>query len=360
VTRIRLPLLVVMLVLASFGAASCGGGSGAADQSADALLKDTFGPDHEIKSGRLDVAVKLNVKGLSGLRGPVSLKLTGPFQSLGKKAFPKFDLALGLSAGGQSFTAGAVSTGEKGFLKLQGRAYDVGPQIFNQFKKGYADAQKSSGDKEGTTLSSLGVNPSNWLTNPKKVGEEEVGGSDTVHVTAGVNVEKFLDDVNTLLEKAGQLGVTGAAEVPEGLTDKQRRDIARAVKSARLDVYPGADDKTLRRLTIEVVLDVPGDVRKSVGGLTSGTIAFDLTIADLNKDQEIKAPSGARPLAELSEALGGLFGTSSGSGSADGGSSGSGSSSTGGSGTQSKYLECVQAAGNDIAKVQRCASLLSP
>ena len=38
------------------------------------------------------------------------------FESQGKAKLPKFDLALSLSSGGQRFTAGAVSTGEKGFL----------------------------------------------------------------------------------------------------------------------------------------------------------------------------------------------------------------------------------------------------
>jgi hypothetical protein len=361
VTQLRiLPILIVALALAAFGVTACGGSS-ASDQSAEELLKDTFGPDHEVKSGKLDVGIDLDIEGLRGLSEPVSIKLTGPFQSLGKESLPKFDLALALSAGGDSFTAGAVSTGEKGFLKIQGRAYDVGKRIFDQVEKGYVEAQKPSKGKKGTTLSSLGIDPSAWLTNPRKVGEEKVGGTDTVHVTAGIDVEKFLADVNKLLAKAGELGVAEAgAPVPEGLTDKQRRDIARAVKSAKLDVYPGADDKTLRRLTIAVELDVPGDVRKSVGGLTSGKIAFDLTIADLNEDQDIKAPASSRPLAELSEALGGLLGGGSGTGT--GGASGGGSGTDGGagSGAQSEYLECVQAAGNDIAKVQRCASLLNP
>lgn len=357
-TRLRiLPILVLALACATFGVSACGGSS-ASDQSAEELLKDTFGPDHEVKSGKLDVGIDLDINGLRGLTDPVSIKLTGPFQSLGKKTLPKFDLALSLGAGGSSFSAGAVSTGEKGYLKLQGRAYDVGEQIFNQFKRGYVEAQKTPEGKKGTTLSSLGIDPSAWLNEPSKVGEEKVGGTDTVHVTAGIDVEKFLADINRLLAKAGDLGVTGDTPVPEGLTDKQRRDIARAVKSAKLDVWPGADDKTLRRLAIEVVLDVPADVRKSVGGLTSGKIEFDLTIADLNEEQEIKEPANAKPLSDLSSALGGALG-----GSSNGGGSSSGGAGSGGgaapSGAQSEYLQCVQAAGNDIAKIQRCASLLN-
>lgn len=366
-TRPRLPLaLLAALALtapAAFGLAACGGDS-ASDQSPQQLLEDTFGPDHEIKSGKLDIALALDINGLEGLSDPIAIKLTGPFQSQGKEKLPKFDLALSLSSGGQSFSAGAVSTGEKGFIKLQGQAYDVGEQIFSQFEKGYAEAQKASKDDEGTSLSSLGVNPSKWLQNPRKAGEEKVGGDDTVRVTAGIDVDKFLQDVDTLLRKAGDLGVTGAtgADVPKGLTAEQRRDIARAVKSASLDVYPGVDDKTLRRLKLQVVLDVPRDVRKSVGGLTTGTIGFDMTIGDLNEDQEIKAPSGAKPLTELSQALGGLFGgsDSGGSGSGGGSSSGSGggSSSGSGGGAQGAYLECVQGAGQDIAKVQECAKHL--
>lgn len=362
-TRPRLPLaLLAALALtasAAFGLAACGGES-ASDQSPQELLKDTFGPDHEIKSGKLDIALQLDLNGLDGLSDPVAIKLTGPFQSQGKDKLPKFDLALRLSSSGQSFSAGAVSTGEKGFIKLQGQAYDVGAQIFDQFEKGYAEAQKASKNDEGTTLSSLGVNPSNWLQNPRRAGEEKVGGADTVHVTAGIDVERFLRDVDTLLKKAGDLGVTGAtgAEVPQGLTDKQRRDIASAVKSASLDVYPGADDKTLRRLKLQVVLDVPQAVRRSVGGLTDGTIGFDMTIGDLNEDQEIKSPSGARPLAELSQALGGLLGGSGSGGSSSGSGSGSGNGSGSADGAQSAYLQCVQAAGQDIAKVQDCAKHL--
>ena len=53
---------------------------------------------------------------------------------------------------------------------------------------------------------------------PKNEGEAKVGDADTIKITGGVDVAKLLDDVNTALEKASSLGVSGQG-VPEKLTE---------------------------------------------------------------------------------------------------------------------------------------------
>lgn len=364
-------LTLIALVASAFAFAACGGDDGERKDDVASVLKDTFGSGKPVKSGKLNVAVALDAKGLEALEGPVSLKLTGPFESGGDGELPAFDFDLSLNAGGQAFTAGAVSTGDKGFLTVQGQSFAVGDELFKSFKTGYRQAQKESEQNGGggTTFKTLGIDPLRWLADAKKAGTEDVGGTSTIHVTASVDVPKFLLDINTLLEKADKLGVAGAqaAPVPTTLTAQQRRQIAQAVKSATVDVYTGEEDRLLRRVKVALAFDVPESARAGAGGLSSGTLQLDLTIADLNEDQTITAPKNARPLEELTAQLGG-GGATAGSGTATTPSTAAGSGTTtqpsqsqapAAPAANPEYLECLDAAGTDLAKVQDCADVLT-
>jgi hypothetical protein len=273
---------------------------------------------------------------------------------MGSGKLPKFDFDLDIAAGGQTIQAGAVSLGDSGYLKFGGHAYSVDKALFDQFKNGYEkNQQQSKSGGSGASFKALGVNPETWLTNAHKVGKTEVGGTETFHITSGVNVQRFLADVNTLLSKAKNLGASTQG-VAQGLSPAVQSTIERSVKSAQVDVYTGVDDHSLRRLALSVSLAVPKDAQKQAGGLKSGELRFDLTIADLNKDQSIKAPAGARPFSELQSQIAALQG---GTGSSS--SSGSGTATTPSGGAPSAYLDCVQKAGTDLAQVQKCASLVN-
>jgi hypothetical protein len=350
-------LFVVPLLVAG-----CGGGSGGGDASTSQLLKDTFSGGKTVKSGKLDVSLGFEAKGLPTLTGPVALKLSGPFQSEGAGKLPKLDFDLALAAGGQTVQAGAVSLGDNGFLKFGGRAYTVDKALFDQFKTGYEKSQaQAKGKDAGPSFSALGVDPARWLKDARKVGKADVGGTSTFHITSGVDVPRFLADINKLLSKAKNLGGSMTQSVPQGLSPTVQSIIERSVKSAQVDVYTGESDHTLRRLALNVSLVVPKDAQKSAGGLQSGELRFDLQIADLNADQTINAPANPRPLSDLQQALGVLQG---------GGSTGAGTSTTPSTtipqttttpsaGAPKAYLDCVQKAGTDIAKVQQCAGLLN-
>ncbi len=171
-------------------------------------------------------------------------------------------------------------------------------------------------------------------------------------MTAGLDVARFLDDVNRLLSKAGALGQQ--SNLPSSLTDQQRQDIQRSVKSAKLDVWTGKDDKTLRRLRIDIDISVPGEVQKRAGGLKDGKLVFELTIADLNRPQTIKTPTNARPLADLTAALT----QGSGSGTQPTPAPSGTPTAPAAPGVSQQYLDCLQKAGSDISKVQKCAELL--
>src|SRR3954451_8770086 len=332
---------VLFALLSCAFAAVALGACGSSDESVDSLLKQTFASNKSVHSGRLNAQLDANVAGIQGLNGPVRVRLSGPFQSAGKGKMPSFDFTVGLTAGGQAFTAGGVSTGDKGFVKFQGKPYVVSDQLFKQFRDGYLAAAKSSQKKNGSqpSLGALGIDPRSWLRGARKAGTQTVAGVDTFHITSGIDVTRLLDDINRLLARAGS--ASGAKQV-QRLTDAQRKQIQDAVQSATVDVYTGKDDKLLRRLDVHVAL-------KKSGRIKGGNLRFQLQLDALNKDQEIKAPTGAHPLSELTGA-GAAGGTAT--------TPTTPPPTVPSGGGNSDYLKCLDQAGDNVDQVQQCAQLL--
>jgi hypothetical protein len=356
-TRLRFSLLALLVACAALVAA-CGSGGGSSD-SVDSILKQTFDAGKSISSGRVSVDFNADLKGVKDIDGPVGLKLSGPFESDGARKLPKFDLNLTVRASGSSFTAGATSTGTQGFVKFGGTIYSIPANIYELFKQGYEQATPTSSKGKGTTFDSLGVHPRSWLKNAKKVGTEDVGGAKTTHITAAIDVGKFVDDLNQIVKKADSLGL-GAGGKSGGITGIEKLELVRSVKSSAVDVYSGEEDRILRRLKVVLNIDVPVEARSQVGGLSTGRVQLDIVLADVNKDQTISAPAGeTRPLSELLSRFG-LEGLVAGEGRGSSGSSSSGSSSSPApaSGASKKYLDCLQKAGQDLEKVQQCAEAL--
>ena len=367
--------LVCLLLLASLLAFSACGGDD--DEDVSTLLSQTFGGGGEdVKSGRLDLSFKLNAQGLQNVNGPVSVRLSGPFASTEQAELPRFDFTLGFDAAGQNIAAGAVSTGDKGFLRFQDQAYAVGEDLFKQFRDGYAEqakcAEQSGAKGGGVSFKSLGIDPNRWLRDAKKVGDEELGGAETVRISAGIDVPKFLDDVNRVLGRTDlqqqqdpcaeqQDQPQPGSQPSRRLTENQRKQIAEAVKDARMEVWTGKDDRILRRMNIALRFDVPEGTRRNSQGLESGDVRFDLALGGVNEEQAIKAPAGAKPLDELIARFGGqvpgLGGAAAPGGAAPGGAAAPEQAPPAGE-QSSEYLTCVNEAGQDVKKLQACAELI--
>jgi uncharacterized membrane protein YgcG len=367
--RILRSLLLLAALLGTLALAACGGDDGkeaSSDTDVDTLLKQTFEGGKEINSGKVDFRLRMNITGgaNSQVSGPVDISLSGPFQSEGKAKLPQLGLAAKITGGGQNITAGVTVTEDKGYVNFNGQDYVLSDQVFQQFKQGYEQAAaKGSKENNDQSLARLGIDPRNWLTNAKNEGEAKVGDTDVIKITGDVDIGKLLDDVNTALAKAGSLGVQGAAQLPTKLTDDQKAQIEKAVKDVSVEIYTGKDDSILRRLALALKVDDPQ---------AQADVKLDFSLLDLNEDQDFSAPSDPKPFDELLGQLGGLVpglgaggaAGGGGSGSGSGGSSGSGSGSGGSSGTSSaklqEYTKCLEDAGQDLEKAQKCAELLTP
>jgi hypothetical protein len=191
-----------------------------------------------------------------------------------------------------------------------------------------------------------------------------VGGAPTTHIRSGVNVDALLTDLNTFIEKASSASnVAGTQSLKSGLPPATRAKIAAEVKHPSVDVWTGTNDKTVRRVTIALTVPVTGKTSTQLGGVTSADIGLTLQYSDLNQPQTITPPTTVRPFGEFQTKVSGFLQSLEGatSGALGGGSSSGGttSPSTGTSTTVQKYSQCIQKAAGDVAKMQKCASLLS-
>ena len=78
-------LLLALLAALALAVAACGGGDEASsDTDVDTLLTDTFKGNKKVESGKLNLALNVDAKGAEGVDGPITLKVSGPFQSRGQ------------------------------------------------------------------------------------------------------------------------------------------------------------------------------------------------------------------------------------------------------------------------------------
>ena len=224
--------------------------------------------------------------------GPITLSFGGPFQSQGKGKLPKSNFVISFTAQGKTGSLGILSTGSAGYVTLQGTSYQLPASTFQKLESSFASLASSPGGSGGSgALSKLGIDPLHWLTSPSVVGSENVGGADTTHIRAGVNVAALLTDLSTFLQKASSLGVSGAPKIPTGISAASRQRIAGAVKNPTFDVWTGTGDKTVRKLAIRLTLPITGQASTALGGLSAADIGLTMQYANLNQPQTIGAPT---------------------------------------------------------------------
>lgn len=353
-SRLRMAL-VFSAILGALLIAACGssgGGDPSSSGNATTLLRQTFSGGHSVKSGVLAFDLSIDPSGSSTLTTPIVLSLSGPFQSRGSGKLPESDFTVAISALGKHGALGVVSTGTSGYVTLQGTAYQLPQADFQRLESSFS----SVGTGSGSGLGGLGIDPQHWLQSPKVVGSATVGGAQTTQIQAGVNVTALLGDLNTFLAKTAK--TSGSSKIPTAIPAATQEKIAAAIRDARVDVWTGASDHTLRRLTLSLDVPVSGETSTELGGVTSAAMGLTLQYSDLNQTQTISAPSKVAPYSQfagkLRSALGGVEGSV---GSSSGTSSG-GTSSGASSADVDKYSLCIQQAGQDVAKMQKCASLL--
>lgn len=346
--------VAAVLTVAACGSSSTTGTT-SSSAGAQSLLQQTFAGGHTVKSGVLGFTLTINPSGSSTLTTPLSLSLTGPFQSRGSGKLPASDFSVGISGLGHHGSLGVISTGTSGYVTLNGSDYQLPAADFRRLASGFSSVESSGSGQSG--LAGLGIEPLHWLTNPSVVGADSIGGAATTHIRAGVNVSTLLADLNTFLAKTAK--TSGTTKLPSSISPATQQKIAAAVRNATVDVWTGTSDKTLRKLALSLTVPVTGQISALLGGLRSAGIGLTIQYSNLNQTQTIATPSSVRPYSEFTAKIRSIE-----SGLGLGGATGASATSSQSAGSPAasnvqKYSQCMTKAGQDVLQMQKCASLLN-
>lgn len=373
--RTRTFALLAMLVALAALVAGCGGGSGDPKAVVEEATLDG------LESGRLDATMTISSKGKKG--GDVEFTLSGPFQTGAKGNLPQ--LAMELSVKGEAdgepvdFEGGLTLLSDRAFVGLEGTEYEVDPTTFGFIKSGFERAsqegpEEKGGATKGCQEAAGEIDLEKLVENVESEGSVDVEGTSTTKVSGDIDAGAAVDAVIGLVESPACSSQIEAAGAGLGLSELKevKGEIASAVKKSHVDLYVG-DDHIIRKLAAELTIQPKGSDE-------SVDLSLEMTLSEVNEDQKIEAPKGAKPLEDLfgqlginplelleggSGGLNGLLeaiggGNLGGLGGLGGESSGGGGESSSGGGlggVQQEYVECLQGA-ETPADLQKCASLL--
>jgi hypothetical protein len=272
----RLSALLGVVVLAG-----CGGGGGGGN--ANDVLSRTAASLGKIRSG--DLTLRLVVSPREGTKGRIGFELRGPF-AMRRGSLPVARIAYTQIAGARQGTATFLSTGTKAYAVVSGKAYELPASATEQVRQAAAGLGGSGGG-----LGSFQVE--SWFDDPRVEGGGEVGGADTDHVTADLDV---VAAANGLLELVRELG-RDAPRI-EGQQADQLRD---AVESSSVDVWTGKQDRLLRRLLLkaDLGLDVPESLRRALGDVVGAKVEFELSVSNPNEPVRVAPPAHPLPYSAL-------------------------------------------------------------
>ena len=294
-TPVRLLALLTILILSLAG---CGGDDGGGEGSKDArvLLQKAF--EKQVDSADLRLDLKADLEGLDQLKGPVSLSIEGPYESKSPRQLPNLDWDVKVGGLGQDLEAGLAVTDDNAYVAFRGQSYEVGEQLFKQLRSSFAQQQRQSGGQQ--SLKQFGIDPTEWLDDPKLEDGDDIGGDSTRKVSGDVDVKQVVKDVlgalrspalRRQLESQGQT-IPQIPEVSDDTIDK----VADAIKELRFEV--NVDENGIaRRFFAEADFDVPEDT--DAGSLKGGKVSFGYVLEKVGIDPDITAPANPQPLGVL-------------------------------------------------------------
>lgn len=353
-------LVCLAAALVALAVGACGSSSGGGN--AQTLLQQTFTGTHRVNSGVLDMSLTVVPRGSSELRTPITLDFSGPFQSRGAGRAPASDFTISLSAQGHSGSLSIISTGTAGYVTVGGRSFRLPAATFKRLEHSFKTAQGAAGGAPGSdgrsSLEKLGIDPMNWLVGPTTLGRAQIGGTETTHVHAHVDVEQMLSDLSKLLQ-SHSFAVSGHSKLPHGIPQSTQLKLAKALGSPTFDLWTADGDKTMRQLVLGLTVAPSGHVATELGALRSVHVTLKLRYTDLNRPQTITAPTQLAPYALFQTEVQALLGQLAGGLGGGLGSALSGAYGPGGS-PQQRYERCIQKAGGSVARMQKCTAVLSP
>ena len=304
--RSRLPLALAIAAIAALGVglAACGGGGSSNEESPQAVIEEAT--LEGIESADLDLSLKVKSTGKEG--SDLDVKVSGPFESQEGSDLPQLDIeatAKGNYKGEDiDFDGGLVLLPNSAFVKYKGVEYEVDPTTFSFVESIIDRSQRGSGGESkgitGCRAAVGGLDFTKLGEHLKNEGTVSVGGTDTTKLSGDLDPSGASDLLSELSEEPACRTLLGAAgKIPSvGDLKKSGDELSESLKTAHVEFYVGEDDHIVRRVVADLLVE-PKDSAKE-----RTEVDFDVTLNGVNEEQEIVAPSGAKPLSALFLKLG--------------------------------------------------------
>ena len=289
--------IFVLAGMAAFLVACSGGGDGAvsADEDPQAVLERAFSNESAVESAKIDAKMTIEVEGDEA--GSVEFGINGAVANASQEA-PDTDLTLTVKGdvGDQDidFEAGTILTPEAGYVRLSGETYQIDPGMYEQIR-GQVAQQTSDGKGDGAKSGGLfgSLDAQAFLSDVTNEGTEDVEGVETVKVSGSVDTEKAMAEFESFLGSADQLQGLGL----DAPGSKEFNEVKQALGDVDFNIYVGSDDGIIRKMDFTAPVDPPNSD-------SSGSFSISVVLADVNEEQDITAPSDAKPFDELIAAIG--------------------------------------------------------
>lgn len=248
-----------------------------------------------VTSADVSVVAEARLRGQSPqLQQPITLRLTGPYRTAAPQQLPSFDWRVTAAGAGQSVSGRLISVPDNAFVEFQGTTYEVGKALVARLNQNRGRQQ---------TLADFGIDPKTWIINPQTRDDEKVAGVDTTHIAGALNVGRALRDTNRILQDPRARGSIGGGAPTPTVSEPQIAEIERSVRRPSFDVFVGQDDSKIRRVVTNVDFVVP-PAQQGGAGIQGGTVKLTTELADVDGNEQVRAPVGARPLTELLQQFG--------------------------------------------------------
>jgi hypothetical protein len=148
-----------------------------------------------------------------------------------------------------------------------------------------------------TGLAAIGVDPLKAVRELKEKGSSQVAGVKTTRYTGTVDREELFNQLERLFR-----GLPNPGGTPSVITPKQRAELESMFSAPSFEIDVAADH-TVRRIRIVDRFRTLVANRKAAGGITGGTLSYEVTYAPVRSTPQIVPPAKAEPLADFVTAL---------------------------------------------------------
>jgi hypothetical protein len=299
-----LAALLIATTLAACGDADdkSGSATSVADSraAADKLIAQAIAMNPAADSARVSGTVAVDILGgRQPLTGETEITADGTYNLPSGASVPDLDIDVGLKHADQALGGAIVLADRTGYIRLGPAGFKLPADISGKIVEP-AEAADNGLTKTGAMFF---INPHEWQTNARLVGETTLNGEKVQHIKADVDAKAFFLDLSRMVRFLRRLNITQALGLPNALGPRMVDALARSVTVAGGEAWIGKDDHVLRRIRAHGELVVPSKDRELLFGIRSGKLDASLDITEIGEAQEISAPKIADSYRALQLAL---------------------------------------------------------